>query len=226
MSYHSSLIDSSTDTMNHYKELSTKFAAYRREGKSIPENEIREYSNLLYKMREIANTRVAASGLTELSRRRYGGKGTVRLRSSRVHFPTEQRTARRRRSNGTTISHKLVAVFFELLLMVKLYHWNTYSYATHKATDDLHTHLSDNIDRFMEVYLGTHSSTLPSQRIPGGGSIRLVNLDDKKGLATKIAQFKSFLINNIKPSLGSDLVNIRDEILADINQFLYLLTLH
>ena len=169
----------------------------------------------------------------DLLRLHYGGKGTRRA----TPYTRQRSTSRRvrfRSSNHTPVANKdkgfgskLVCTFFELLLMVKLYHWNTYSYATHKATDELHERLSNNIDRFMEVYLGTHGGTLPSQRIATGGTtIRLVNLGDKKELTAKIAQFKSFLIGSIKPPLGPDLLTIRDEILADINQFLYLLTLH
>jgi hypothetical protein len=33
--------------------------------------------------------------------------------------------------------------FLEILLMVKLYHWKTHSYATHKATDQLYDDLND-----------------------------------------------------------------------------------
>jgi hypothetical protein len=38
--------------------------------------------------------------------------------------------------------------------MIKLYHWGTLSYATHKATDDLYAKLNVNIDSFVEVMIG------------------------------------------------------------------------
>ena len=66
-----------------------------------------------------------------------------------------------RKNKGTRVSSSLVpfqkqitVVFFEMLLMIKLYHWKTYSYATHKATDSLFSKFNDNVDRFMEVLLG------------------------------------------------------------------------
>lgn len=135
----------------------------------------------------------------------------------------------------------IVPIFFEILLMIKLYHWNTFSYSTHKATDELYGRFNENMDRFMEVLLGKTSST--GQRIHGITSyntpIRLVDLDNKEELIKKIGYFKSYLVNmstnnllntnknteNMEINTNTDLFTIRDEILADLNQFLYLLTL-
>ena len=49
---------------------------------------------------------------------------------------------------------KIVTEFLQTLNMIKLYHWKTESYAAHKATDELHEHLSKNIDQFVEVLMG------------------------------------------------------------------------
>ena len=49
---------------------------------------------------------------------------------------------------------EITVVFLEMLLMIKLYHWKTTSYATHKATDELYSKLNENIDSFIEVLLG------------------------------------------------------------------------
>ncbi len=37
---------------------------------------------------------------------------------------------------------------------IKLYHWQTKSFARHKATDDLTAALDLAIDNFVEVYMG------------------------------------------------------------------------
>ena len=54
------------------------------------------------------------------------------------------------RKNLNRVSYSLVSfqkeitvVFLEMLLMIKLFHWKTYSYATHKATDKLYTKLNN-----------------------------------------------------------------------------------
>ena len=46
---------------------------------------------------------------------------------------------------------EISVVFLEMLLMVKLFHWKTTSYATHKATDELYDKLNENIDSFIEI---------------------------------------------------------------------------
>ena len=121
---------------------------------------------------------------------------------------------------------EITLVFFQILLMIKLYHWKTYSYATHKATDDLNAKLHKNVDSFVEVLLGKRGDR--------------VNLTHKKHLSIKdyksvgefkreLEKFKSYLVGldncvALKTMSNSDLYNIRDEMLANINQFLYLLT--
>jgi DNA-binding ferritin-like protein len=121
---------------------------------------------------------------------------------------------------------EITVVFLEILLMVKLYHWKTHSYATHKATDDLYTKLNANIDEFIEVLLGKSGirTDLVSNK-----QIRLVDLTSIESLKREVDGFKGYLVGlndnqRLKLMSNSDLYNIRDTILGDLNQFLYLLT--
>jgi hypothetical protein len=109
--------------------------------------------------------------------------------------------------------------------MIKLYHWKTHSYAEHKATDELHGRISDHIDKFVEVLLGKDSSRLQMMV----HKMDLLNMNNTKELKEVIFKYIDFLtsLNHMFDSnRDSDLLNIRDEILADLNQFLYLLSLH
>ena len=45
---------------------------------------------------------------------------------------------------------EIVRFFFTLQLNIKMYHWNTTSYARHKATDDFGGKLLSLIDKFVE----------------------------------------------------------------------------
>ena len=136
---------------------------------------------------------------------------TFRKRSSNAY-------SRKNRNVGSTMSafqKQITVVFLEMLMMVKLFHWKTYSYATHKATDQLYDSLNDNIDKFIEVLLGKTGSR--------------IDLNSQESLKSKIMSLKNYLVsldNNkaLSTMSNSDLFNIRDEILADLNQFLYLLT--
>jgi len=135
----------------------------------------------------------------------------------------------RKRGHGNTLFHfkkEVTIVFLEMLLMVKLFHWKTYSYATHKANDELYEKLNGNIDTFIEVLLGKSGSRIDLMKHK---HIRLVDLSSQESLKREVEGFKSYLVgldNNkaLKSMTNTDLYNIRDEILADMNQFLYLLT--
>lgn len=121
---------------------------------------------------------------------------------------------------------KVTCIFFEFLLMIKLFHWKTHSYATHKSTDDLYSKFNDHIDTFIEVLLGKTGVRIDLINVK---SIALYDLNDKDELIKKVDSFKTFLIglsNNkaLSSMSNTDLFNIRDEILGDMNQFLYLLS--
>lgn len=143
---------------------------------------------------------------------------------------TRKGGATRRKTTSSSSMKKfkkeITVIFFEMLLMVKLFHWKTYSYATHKATDDLYSKLNEDIDKFIEILLGKTGSRID---LMGHKSISLIDLNSPEQLKSKIESFKSYLVgltNNkgLSSMTNTDLLNIRDEILGDMNQFLYLLT--
>ena len=118
----------------------------------------------------------------------------------------------------------LVKTFLEMLNTIKLYHWSTHSYPEHKATDELYGSLNDHIDSFIEVLLGKDGSRINqiehlSYVVPAAQNTTEI----KKVVEGFKDYMYKFPLNNQK---DSDLANIRDEIVADLNQFLYLLTFH
>jgi hypothetical protein len=121
---------------------------------------------------------------------------------------------------------EIVVLFLEVLIMVKLFHWKTYSYATHKATDKLYSSLNEKMDQFIEILLGKVNNRIS---LIDNKTINLFDLTSKEQLVDKITSFKSYLVdlnNNKAFNLMSnyDLLTVRDEILGELNQFLYLLT--
>jgi len=114
-------------------------------------------------------------------------------------------------------------MFIEMLNVVKLYHWKTKSYAQHKATDELYELLNGHIDKFVEVMLGKNGSRIEMWE-KDVLSIQYTNLSDFKDRVYEYRTFLSQLNNYFDATTDSDLLNIRDEILGDLNQFLYLLT--
>lgn len=117
----------------------------------------------------------------------------------------------------------IVNVFFHMLLNIKLYHWKTYIYARHKATDELHEKLSELTDKFIEVYMGKYSRPEYNESF----NITVNNLTDTN-VFSAFKEYISFLTIDILKYLDendTDLLNIRDEILETFNQTLYLFTL-
>jgi DNA-binding ferritin-like protein len=151
-------------------------------------------------------------------------KGTKSLKQRGTPRP-RGRTASKR--SLASFENEITVKFLEILLMTKLFHWKTFSYAIHKATDELYTKLNSNIDTFIEVLLGKSGGirmNLMHQR-----SIRLMDLNSNEALKKKIDEFKAYLVDlenrkELQSMSNTDLFNIRDALLGDLNQFLYLLT--
>jgi hypothetical protein len=150
-----------------------------------------------------------------------------------------QKRFRRRAATAATatvatadIYLQFVPRFLQMVNTVKLYHWRTLSYSTHKATDDLFVKLNEKVDEFMEILLGKQSSETARAAILTVGD-RMgplqthTNNDDFKAV---IKSYIAFLLHlSEEPSFNTlantDLLNLRDEMVGIFNQFLYLLTL-
>ena len=116
--------------------------------------------------------------------------------------------------------------FLEMLLLIKLFHWKTTSYPKHKSTDDLYTKFNLNMDTFVEILLG---KTGMRTQLTSDKTIRLNDLNSIEELKREVNAFKAYLVSlndnaAMKKMLNTDLFNIRDTILGDMNQFLYLLS--
>lgn len=118
---------------------------------------------------------------------------------------------------------RVVHTFIEMLNTVKLYHWKTRSYAEHKATDELYERLNEKIDRFVEVYLGKDEGRIKTWE----RGLEAKQPNNKTEFKSRIYEYREFLKNltlHFDGKKDSDLLSIRDDILGDINQFLYLMT--
>ena len=116
--------------------------------------------------------------------------------------------------------------FFSMRSQIKLYHWQTKLYSRHKATDEVISKLDEHIDQFVEVYMGKYGRAKMTGKT---ATTTVSNLSEKSivGFIKKcIAMLLGDCMKGLKDSVDSDLFNIRDEMLADLNQLLYLFTLH
>lgn len=110
-----------------------------------------------------------------------------------------------------------------LQIIVKLYHWNTESFARHKATDAFGTELGGILDRFVETYIGKYNIkpniaqlTINSKWLTDDGIVECL----KHTKDTLMQMDTLFKITD------SELLNIKDELLEKVDKTLYLFTLH
>jgi hypothetical protein len=111
-----------------------------------------------------------------------------------------------------------IQLLIQLEQQMRVLHWQTKSYARHNAYGQIYDALGDLIDKFAEVGMGKYGRFELD-------SIPLKNLDDLqldsyldviiKGLQSFDQEFQS----------DTDLLNLRDEMLAEVNKLKYLLTL-
>lgn len=114
--------------------------------------------------------------------------------------------------------------FFKTQLQLKVLHWQTKGYARHKAFGDTYSDLDDLIDEFVEVCMGKHGRFVLQEQ---SKTIMIENLTDIN-IVEFIQSTKSGLIglsSDLSAENDTDLLNIKDEMLAKINKLAYLLTL-
>jgi hypothetical protein len=118
----------------------------------------------------------------------------------------------------------IVRMFLQFQISVKILHWQTTSYSTHIATDALYTKLSANVDKFVEIMQAKKGRV----KFTKNADVVLLNFDKKEGL-NLLKFIRNWLETELTEFLGkhdSDLLNIRDDMLSDINQTIYLFTLN
>jgi hypothetical protein len=129
----------------------------------------------------------------------------------------------------------VVSPLLTILNQIKIYHWQTKSFSEHKALDMAYEDLGGLIDQFVEVYQGIFGrvssasgsflfelENLQTQNPPSEEDAESVGLEEK--IDQWIAYLKTFN-NDADLNDKSDLLNIRDEMLATLNRLKYLITL-
>jgi hypothetical protein len=123
------------------------------------------------------------------------------------------------------MSAEIIQVLLMLRNQVKIYHWQTHSFARHTASDGLTAQLDTLIDTFVEVYMGKYGRPHITAKY---STIKLHDTHDKT--AGRVIEEGIKWMDKDLPKLlkkeDTDLLNIRDEIVAELNKVRYLFTLH
>ena len=110
-----------------------------------------------------------------------------------------------------------------LQIQMKINHWQTKGYARHNAFGGFYDTLGGLIDTFVESAMGKYGRFTLDEETK---SIQLSNLSelDMKGLVNTVRESFVQMSEQLDPS-DTDLLNIRDEMLGELNKLSYLLTL-
>lgn len=122
--------------------------------------------------------------------------------------------------NGDQMQN-LASTLLGFVVQIHVFHWLTTSYSQHKSLGDLYDGIHDLSDTFMETYMGKYGRNV-------GASAASVISYNTSNVNETISAFETFLIglsNELDPS-DTDLLNIRDEMLALVHSTQYFLTLN
>jgi hypothetical protein len=111
----------------------------------------------------------------------------------------------------------------QIQLQFKFLHWQTFGDAKHKAYGEIYDSMGENIDTLVEAMMGKYG------RVQFDSEFSIM-FQDISSLSVQnfmdgITEFLVGMTEQLDPKYDTDLLNIRDEILGDINQTKYRLTL-
>jgi len=117
----------------------------------------------------------------------------------------------------------IITNFLTIQNQMRVFHWQTQkkpgSFAQHEAFGEAYESLDPLIDDYIEVFQGKNGAIMGKN----GFTVKLENLSND--FEEFINEYIDYLINTLPKSLDSntdtDLLNIRDEMLAVLNQTKY-----
>lgn len=125
----------------------------------------------------------------------------------------------------------VIAPLLTILNQLKIFHWQTTSFSEHKALDQAYEQLEESIDEFIEVYQGAfgrifaQNSFLIELKNHTNGSAEYGYSSNVSESVDSWIQYLNSFSEDEQMKSHSDLLNIRDEMLASLNQLKYLITL-
>jgi len=113
--------------------------------------------------------------------------------------------------------NEIVHNFFEYIIILKMYHFQTKLYNTHKISDTYLGTVLEQFDKFMEILQGLNNKQLTTPKIEL--SITMANDNDIHGIANEFIIY----MKGLKGRFDNSLDAIIDEIMYEAEKFKYLL---
>lgn len=125
---------------------------------------------------------------------------------------------------------QILGEFFTFIIYIKMLHWQTDSYAQHRTTDSLLITIDPLFDQFMETLQGDLGEKV---NISSPLNIVINNMSNlsSRNILDYLSKFESFLSKDLDTIINSQgiknrsaLLNIRDEILGQVQKTKYFIS--
>jgi hypothetical protein len=121
------------------------------------------------------------------------------------------------------MKEELTLKLVQIQLQFKFLHWQTFGDAKHRAYGKIYDSLGKLIDKFVEAMMGKYGR-------PEFDSEFSLMFQDISALSVQnfldgITEFLVNMVDQLDQKYDTDLLNLKDEMLGNINQLKYLLTL-
>ena len=140
----------------------------------------------------------------------------IKAQDNIVDIPDDQNTE-------SLDGEKIQTAMLQMQKQYQIFHWQTTSFSQHKSFGKIYESLDENIDTFIETYMGKYGRVIAASKF----NLEMSNYSDLN-FSTATDSYIEFLIglnDMLDETRDSDLLNIRDEILGSLNQLKYLLSL-
>lgn len=123
----------------------------------------------------------------------------------------------------------LMQLFLQIQNQTQIFHWQTNKYGAHKALDRFYNNFGDLVDSFIETYQGKYGRIYLGDDEGEDVKIDLFDYEGIDGIRENfippIRKILDQTNNMLDEENDGDLMNIRDEMLEELNTLDYLLTL-
>jgi hypothetical protein len=121
------------------------------------------------------------------------------------------------------MKEELILKLVQIQNQFRFLHWQTFGDAKHRAYGEIYDTLGDLIDTFTEAMMGKYGRPeFESEFSIMFQDIKSMNIQN---FLDGITEFLVGMTDQLDSRYDTDLLNLRDEMLAEINKLKYLLTL-
>jgi hypothetical protein len=121
------------------------------------------------------------------------------------------------------MKEELILKLVQIQLQFKFLHWQTFGDAKHRAYGEIYDSLGETIDMFTESMMGKYGR--PEFEPEFSIMFQDISTINVQNFLDGITEFLVDMTEQLDSRYDTDLLNLRDEMLGEINKLKYLLTL-